>query len=65
MVISADISLYEILDKFPDAMPILARHGFHGIACSAEIWLPISIVAQNRGILLEPLLEELNRFLEK
>ncbi len=61
MKITPDTVLEEILANYPEAIPILARHGFHGVACPAEMWVPLRIIAESRGILLEPLLEDLNR----
>ena len=61
MKINGDTILKEILEKYPEAMPILARHGFHGITCPAEVWISLKAVSETRGILLKPLLEDLNK----
>lgn len=61
MIITSDTILEEVLDKYPEAMPILARHGFHGIACPAEVWTSLKAISETRGILLKSLLEDLNR----
>ena len=61
MKITADTILEEILTNYPETIPILARYGFYGVSCPAEMWASLKIVAQSRGILLEPLLDDLNR----
>jgi len=61
MKIDKNTLLETILNDYPEALPVLARHGFHGIACPAEIWVSLEVIAESRGILLQPLLEELNQ----
>jgi len=61
MRITSETVLEEILGNYPETIPVLARHGFHGIACPAEMWVTLKIIAESRGILLEPLIEDLNR----
>ncbi len=61
MKITQDTILEEIFKNYPEAIPILARHGFHGVACPAEMWVSLRIISESRGILMEPLLEDLNR----
>ncbi len=53
--------LVDLLNEFPEVMPVLARQGFHITACIGEGWMTIEQIARSRGIPLEPLLEELNR----
>ena len=57
--------LKDILEKFPEVIPVLARQGFLITSCIAEAWLTLEQIAQNRGIPLEPLLDELNRYIGK
>ncbi len=61
MRITSDTIFEEILGNYPEAIPVLARHGFHGVACPAEMWVALKVIAESRGILLEPLIEDLNR----
>lgn len=61
MKITEDTTLADILTNYPDAISILARHGFHGVACPAEMWATLKAIADGRGILLSPLLDDLNR----
>ena len=61
MKITSETSLEEVLESYPEAIPILAKHGFHGVACPAEMWVPLRIIAESRGILLDPLIEDLNK----
>ncbi len=60
MRISADTLLHTVVDKNPEAMQLLARHGFYGLSCAVENWLPIWVIMSERGILIEPLLADLN-----
>ncbi|HDG67870.1 MAG TPA: DUF1858 domain-containing protein [candidate division Zixibacteria bacterium] len=57
--------LKDILENYPELLPVLARQGFHITFCIAEAWLTLEQIAQNRGIPLEPLLDELNRNIDK
>ena len=61
MRVSPDTILEEVLSGYPEAIPILARHGFHGVACPAEMWVSLRVIAESRGILLAPLLDDLNK----
>ena len=65
MKITSDSIFKEILGNYPESLQILARHGFHGIACSAEMWIPLRIIAESRGILIEPLIQDLNRLIDE
>jgi len=65
MKITADTIFKEILSNNPESIHILARHGFHGIACSAEMWIPLRSITESRGILIEPLLQDLNRVVDE
>lgn len=64
MKITEDTILADILSNYPDAMNILVRHGFSGVACPTEMWATLKAVTENRGITLPQLLEDLNRFFE-
>jgi len=61
MKITKDTILEEIFEKYPEAIPVLARHGFYGVACPAEMWVSLRIISESRGILLDSLLEDLNK----
>ncbi|MCD6594142.1 DUF1858 domain-containing protein [bacterium] len=60
MKITSETILGNILTNYPETISILAHHGFHGIACPAEMWVSLEIIVKSRGILLEPLLDDLN-----
>jgi hypothetical protein len=61
MKISKDTVFEEILSTYPEAIPVLAKHGFHGVACPAEMWASLRVISESRGIMLDPLLDDLNK----
>ena len=61
MEITDDITLDKLLEKFPESMAILARHGLHTLSCPAELYLSLRKAASSRGMPIAQLIKELNR----
>lgn len=54
--IDADMTLNEIVARFPETQGVLSRHGFDTCCGGA---LPLGEVAHRHGVALAPLLDEL------
>ena len=59
MLIDENTTLEAILENVPGAITVLAKHGLHSLSCPSEIYMPIQMVAQSRGIPIEHLIDDL------
>jgi hybrid cluster-associated redox disulfide protein len=58
--ITAEMSINEVVAKYPQAVRILFRHGMQCTACYISGFHSISDGARRYGVELEPLLKDLN-----
>ena len=58
--ITAEMSINEVVAKYPQAIRILFRHGMHCTACYISGFHSIADGARRYGVELEPLLKDLN-----
>lgn len=64
--ISSEISIEELVDKYPEAIEFLTRRGIVCIVCGEPAWGTLREVAFRKGITdVEKLVDELAEFIEK
>ncbi|MEA4922353.1 MAG: DUF1858 domain-containing protein [Eubacteriaceae bacterium] len=63
MKITADMNVYEVLDKFPDLEDVFAAHGLTCVGCPGSSMENIEEAAEGHGVDLQSLLSDLNDFL--
>lgn len=65
MKITADMNVYEVLDKYPELEDTFAEHGLTCVGCPGSSMENIAEAAEGHGVDLETLLKSLNDFLEQ
>jgi hybrid cluster-associated redox disulfide protein len=59
--ITADCLVQEVVERHPQVVVILARHGLHCAGCYISPYHTIADSAREYAIWIEPLLEDLNQ----
>lgn len=65
MKITADMNVYDVLDKYPELEDVFESHGLTCIGCPGSSFENIEEAAESHSIDLEALLKSLNEFLEQ
>lgn len=60
MTITADMPIVEVVQKYPNTIPVFMRHGLGCIGCALAHFENIREGAQAHGIDVEALIEDLN-----
>ena len=60
-LITSDIPIEEVVERFPEAVGILSRRGVICIQCGAPVWGTLAEAVQRAGLDVDELLAELNR----
>jgi hybrid cluster-associated redox disulfide protein len=60
-VISKDMSLGEVLRRFPQTVPVFGKYGIHCIGCSMSAFETIEQGAQAHGIDVKKFVDDLNK----
>jgi len=63
--VNKDMTIQEIVDKYPKSVPIFMAHGLHCVGCHAANWESVEQGAAGHGIDLDPLLKDLNELAGK
>lgn len=63
--VTKDILIGDLVKKYPHAVEVLAKHGFHCIGCTLSPYETLEAGAAVHGIPTEPLLKEINKALSK
>ena len=64
--ITPDMTVEEVVVRYPDTVPVFFRHGIPAISCGAPIWGTIRENAEKYGVKdLEALLRDLNTVARK
>ena len=63
--ITKEMTMYEILQKYPKTVDIFLKHGLTCIGCPMASMETLEIGAKAHGIDVDTLLKDLNDFLEK
>jgi len=64
-VISKDMSLGDVLNKHPEVVEVMYKHGLHCVGCHIAAWETIEQGAASHGIDLKKLLDEMNKAVGK
>lgn len=65
MKIKKDMSIMEIVSKYPDTADVFMNHGLHCIGCAAASFETLEDGAKAHGIDINKLLKDLNKVAEK
>ena len=60
-MISKDMSITEVVEKYPDTAEIFMQHGMHCLGCMAARFENIEQGALAHGIDVDALIEDLNK----
>lgn len=63
--ITKDMTIGDILEKYPEAVEILVKHGFHCVGCHVAGFETLEQGAEAHGIDIKKLLKEINDAVEK
>lgn len=61
MKITKKMKIEEVLKKYPEAVIVFAKHGFHCIGCVAAKFESIEQGAEAHGIDVDRLIKDLNK----
>jgi hybrid cluster-associated redox disulfide protein len=59
--IDGDCRVYDIVERYPETIPIFITYGLHCVGCCISPFHTISDSAREYGVSLDPLLGALNR----
>jgi hybrid cluster-associated redox disulfide protein len=59
--ITADCLVFEIVERYPDAIPVFARHGLQCAGCYISPFHTLADSAREYALHIEPLLADLNQ----
>ena len=60
-LISKDMSFGDVLQRFPQTMPVFGKYGMHCIGCSMSAFETIEQGAQAHGINVKKFVDDLNK----
>jgi hybrid cluster-associated redox disulfide protein len=63
--ITKDMTLGEVVQKYPETIPIMLEHGLHCIGCHVAAFETIEQGATSHGIDVEKLLKDMNKIIQK
>jgi hybrid cluster-associated redox disulfide protein len=63
--ITGDMSIVEIVQKYPQTIEVFLKHGMHCIGCAAARFETLGEGALAHGIEPDPLLNDLNKAVQK
>jgi len=61
--ITKDMTVQEIVERFPMTMPVMMKYGIHCFGCSASTWETLEMGVKGHGMTdaqLEEMLKEMN-----
>ncbi|KUK12032.1 MAG: hypothetical protein XD51_1040 [Moorella sp. 60_41] len=61
MTITKDMSITEVVNKYPETVPVFMEHGMGCLGCAAARFENIEQGAMAHGIDVDKLIEDLNR----
>jgi len=62
MTITAEMTIEEVVMRYPRTVPVFYKHGLPPIACGEPVWGTIAENAEKQGVAdLEALIRDLNR----
>jgi len=64
-IITKDMTLGEVVQKYPETVPIMFEHGLHCIGCHVAAFETIEQGALGHGIDVEELLKDMNNAIKK
>lgn len=64
-LITKEMNLGEIVQKYPDSVPVLFNHGMHCLGCAAAQFENLGQAAEAHGIDVEKLVDDLNSAVRK
>ncbi|MBT9169977.1 MAG: hypothetical protein DDT18_00313 [Actinobacteria bacterium] len=59
--ITKDMIIEEVVNQYPQTVPIFLMHGLHCVGCHVSLWESIEQGALAHGIDIDPLMEDLNK----
>jgi len=65
MKITKNMSIIEIVSKYPDTAEVFMKHGLHCIGCAAASFETLEDGAKAHGIDIKKLIQDLNKVTEK
>lgn len=63
--VTKDMSITEVVSKYPDSVPVFMEHGMGCLGCAAARFESIEQGARAHGIDVDGLIDALNKALEK
>jgi hybrid cluster-associated redox disulfide protein len=57
--ITKDMTIQEVVDKYPKSVPVFMAHGLHCVGCHASNWESVAQGAAGHGIDVDPLMKDL------
>lgn len=61
-LITADMSINEIIEKYPISVKVLAKYGISCAGCHSAKYETLRQGVAGHGVALQPVLDDLNRF---
>lgn len=59
--ITKDMIIEEVVNQYPQTVPVFLMHGLHCVGCHVSLWESIEQGALAHGIDIDPLMEDLNK----
>ena len=63
--IDKDIMIGELVEAHPESIDVMQKHGLHCIGCHVATWETLEQGAQGHGIDIKPLVEDINKAINK
>ncbi len=64
-MITKEMKIEEVLQKYPETMEVFMKYGFHCLGCAASSFENIEDGANVHGIDIDKFIEELNKIIKK
>lgn len=65
VVITKDMTIGEVIEKFPKTVDVMLKHGLHCVGCGVAMWETIEQGAKAHGIDVKKLIADLNKTISK
>jgi len=66
--ITRDMTIGELIQKYPEAAPIVMSYGLHCVGCHVAHWETLEQGARGHGLpedVIDEMIDELNKFVEE
>jgi len=63
--ITKDVMIGELVEKHPESIGVMQKHGLHCIGCHVATWETLEQGANGHGIDVKALIEDINKAINK